>query len=66
MEALDERLQSATQMPLQPPYRLSTLIAENVPQVPIRDQAHILVWVLGCGREGAQVSGNPNGKRFIQ
>ncbi|GLI62069.1 hypothetical protein VaNZ11_004496 [Volvox africanus] len=32
MEALDERLQSATQMPLNPPYRLSTLIAESVPQ----------------------------------
>ncbi|GLC35625.1 hypothetical protein PLESTB_000186800 [Pleodorina starrii] len=32
MEALDERLQSATQMPANPPYRLSTLIAESVPQ----------------------------------
>ncbi|KAG2500630.1 hypothetical protein HYH03_001397 [Edaphochlamys debaryana] len=32
MEALDERLQSATSMPANPPYRLSTLIAENVPQ----------------------------------
>lgn len=32
MEALDERLQSATQMPANPPYRLSTLIAEAVPQ----------------------------------
>ncbi|KAG2438961.1 hypothetical protein HYH02_010753 [Chlamydomonas schloesseri] len=31
MEALDERLQSATAMPLRPAYRLSTLIAENVP-----------------------------------
>eukprot|EP00198_Chlamydomonas_reinhardtii_P004433 XP_001693769.1 indole-3-glycerol-phosphate synthase [Chlamydomonas reinhardtii] len=31
MEALDERLQSATAMPLRPAYRLATLIAENVP-----------------------------------
>ncbi|EFJ49598.1 hypothetical protein VOLCADRAFT_104174 [Volvox carteri f. nagariensis] len=32
MEALDERLQSATQVPATPPYRLSRLIAEHVPQ----------------------------------
>ncbi|KXZ49270.1 hypothetical protein GPECTOR_22g863 [Gonium pectorale] len=32
IEALDERLRSATQLPANPPYRLSTLIAETVPQ----------------------------------
>ncbi|GFR47518.1 hypothetical protein Agub_g9140 [Astrephomene gubernaculifera] len=32
MEALDERLRSAAQLPARPPYRLASLIAEEVPQ----------------------------------
>ena len=33
LESLEERMQSAVQVPLNPPYRLSRLIAETVPQV---------------------------------